>query len=129
MSRVVWAGLHLLDRQLLDREGRQTGNIDDIELTPSDDGRSLYASAIYSGPGALSRRFGSRRLGAWLERMHNDLDAELGRISPIPFDRVTDLGSSVEIAADAHELPADATEKWLRDHFISHIPGSGHAPE
>ena len=38
-GRAVWAGLHLLDRQLVAHEGRLAGCVDDFELTPSEDGQ------------------------------------------------------------------------------------------
>jgi hypothetical protein len=128
-ARVVWAGLQLLDRQIVDRDGENAGNVDDLELTVGEDGHVLFVTAIHSGPGALSRRLGWARLGGWRERMHQRVDDELGRMSPIPFERVSDLGSRVEVAADVEELPATATERWIRDHVIGRIPGSTHAPE
>ena len=128
-GREVWAGLHLLDRQLVDRDGRLAGNADDIELEPGDDGKALFATGIYSGPGALSYRFGWRRFGRWRERAHAALDADVRRLSPIPFALVTELGSSIHLAADADDLPASASEKWVRDHLVGRIPGSDHAPE
>ena len=120
-GRRIWAGLHLLDRQIVDCNDRLCGNVDDIELTASDDGTGLFVTAIYSGPGALSYRMGRHRLGRALERMHGT--------HPVAFEHVTEVGSAVTVNVPRNELPDYGTEKWVRDHLISHIPGATHAAE
>ncbi len=128
-ARVLWASLQLLDRQIVDRDGNLAGNVDDLELTAGEDGKSLFVTAIHSGPGALCRRFGFVRLGTWRERLHDRLDEDLDRLRPIPFQRVANIGSSIDVAASVAELPAAASEKWTRDNIIGRIPGHRHAPE
>ena len=59
-TRVVHAGLQLLDRQLVDREGVLCGKVDDVEIEVDDDGRA-YVTAILCGPGALLSRTGRTR--------------------------------------------------------------------
>ena len=97
-GRELYAGLHLLDRQLLDRDGRLSGNIDDLELTATPEG-VVYVSAVISGPGALWYRMGGRRLGAWL-RWH--VGAVMSGDEPdpdrIPIALVSDIGSAVRIS-------------------------------
>ena len=51
-GRHLYAALHLLDRQLVDGDGHLCGNVDDLELTETDEGM-VYVSALVSGPGAL----------------------------------------------------------------------------
>jgi hypothetical protein len=128
-GRRVWAGLQLLDRQLLARGDEPAGCIDDIELSASDDGENLYATAILSGPGALAYRFGARRFGRWLRRVGADVAAVESDPTRIPFNLVTEIGSHVGVALDADEVGTASGERWTRDHVIEHIPGSGHAPE
>jgi hypothetical protein len=129
-GRRVWAGLQLLDRQLIAHEDRLAGCIDDLELIASDDGEQLNVTAILSGPGALAYRLGRRRFGRWFRRVHacasptGDSDS-----TRIPFNVVTDIGSDVKLGLDAEETGSASAERWTRDHVISHIPGSGHAPE
>jgi len=98
-ARRLWAGLHLLDRQLVDRDGRMAGMVDDLELDYSEDKGQLYVVSILSGPGALANRF-SR-----------------------------DIGNHITLAADADEVGTASAERWFRDHVIAHIPGSEHAAE
>jgi hypothetical protein len=125
-GRELYAGLHLLDRQLLDRDGRLSGNIDDLELTATPEG-VVYVSAVISGPGALWYRMGQRRLGAWL-RWH--VGAAMSGDEPdpdrIPIALVSDIGSAVTISLDQPGLASSAAERWVRDHIIGHIPGSRH---
>ena len=129
-GRRVWAGLQLLDRQLIAHEERLAGCIDDLELIASDDGDQLYVTAILAGPGALAYRLGRRRFGRWLRRVHalasptGDSDS-----TRIPFNVVTDIGSDVKLGLDGEETGSASAERWTRDHVINHIPGSGHAPE
>ena len=122
-GRVLFAVLHLLDRQLVDRRGRYAGKVDDLELTPDEDG-TLFVSAVISGPGALSRRLGARRLGAWLERALACLGDPPANDPHIPFTRISDVGDHVTVAAEHHELATFAAGRWVRDHVIHHIPGS-----
>jgi hypothetical protein len=128
-GRVLFAALHLLDRQLIDRDGRLCGNVDDLELTSTAEG-VVYVSAIVSGPGALWYRLGRRRLGRWL-RAHvagvfdggTDDGSDPDRI---PIRRASDIGSAVRLSPSHTELATNAAEIWVRDHIIGHIPGSRH---
>jgi hypothetical protein len=118
-GRRLWAVLHLLDRQLVDRDGDLAGNVDDLELEVR--GEHLYVTGICTGPGTLARRMGSRRLSAWLERVQGT--------TPVPFTRVADLDNHVRLSVARDEISSFATERWVRDHVIAHVPGSGHAAE
>ena len=124
----LWLGLHLLDRQLVDRKRELAGKVDDLELEPGADGE-LMVTAILSGPGVLARRFGRRTFGRWRERSLA-LTSEYGAPrSAIPLSEVVEIGNHVDLAVDREDLAGFSTERWVQDHVISHIPGSGHAPE
>ena len=128
-GRVLDAGLHLLDRQLVDRDGRLAGKIDDLELTIPDGGGPPLVTAILAGPGALGRRIGGR-LGAWVEAVANRLrSGEDRRPSRISFAVVKRIGSAVELSAPEAELETGRLEAWTRDHVIAHLPGAGDAPD
>jgi hypothetical protein len=125
-GRRLELGLRLLDHQIVDRDDWLAGNVDDLELTESDDGRDLYVTAIFSGPGVLWRRMGARRLGRWLEHTHS-LVAGSHR-ARIPFSRVVDIGPHVKVALRDEEVGSHDAERWAREHVTSHIPGSRHRP-
>ena len=129
-GRTLWAGLGLLDRQLVANDDLLAGCVDDLELTASEDGDQLYVSAIVSGPGGLLYRMGARRLGLWVERVHA-LVAAPPRAEPsrIPFNLVADIGSHITVGCAAEETGSASGERWVRDHVINHIPGAGHAAE
>ena len=127
-GRRLYLGLHLLDRQLVDREGRLAGKVDDLELEQRDDGR-LAVTGILAGPGVLAQRMGRRRFGPWLQQAVARLVDGHPSIQRIPLTRVTNIGNHVDLAVDRHELATFATERWVQDHIVSHIPGSRHAPE
>lgn len=124
VARVLHAGLQLLDRQLVDRNGRLCGKVDDLELAKNEDG-TLYVSAILTGPGALLIRSRYDRLGRWLRRMAPaTFPATEDPVNRIPMARVADIGNHVTLSLEAHEVATYAAERWVRDHVIDHIPGS-----
>ena len=128
-GRILEAGLHLLDRQLIDSNGRLAGKVDDLELEVPDGGGPPVVTAILSGPGALSRRIGGR-LGAWLEavaiRLRDGDDPHPARVS---FGVVKRIDSAVDLSVPKDQLETDRLEAWTRDHLIGHVPGAGNAPE
>jgi hypothetical protein len=127
-GRRMYLGLHLLDRQLVDRKGRLAGKVDDLELELRDDGR-LYVTAILAGPGVLARRLGGTTFGRWRERALVVLSEGDPPTSRIPLARVANIDNHVDLIDDREDLATFASERWVQDHIIGHIPGSGHAPE
>ena len=128
-GRTLDAGLQLLDRQLIDRDGRLAGKVDDLELEFPEGGGPPVVTAILAGPGALGRRVGGR-LGAWLEAVANRLrDGDDQRPSRSSFAVVQEIGSAIKLSAPKAELETDRLEAWTRDHLIGHLPGAGDAPD
>ncbi|HEX8804722.1 MAG TPA: hypothetical protein VF743_11020 [Acidimicrobiales bacterium] len=124
VGRRVLLGLQLLDRQIVDREGRLAGKVDDVELTVPDDGGPPVVTALVSGRGALAVRLGGRlgRFAAVVARRLLPAQGEPGRI---PLGDVSDIGDRVAVARDAAELPTHELEAAVRDHLIGRIPGAG----
>src|SRR4051794_27384705 len=117
---------HLLDRQIVDRDGQLVGKVDDLELTTGDDGVP-YVTALLVGQQALGRRIGGW-LGGWIENAARRL-APVPDPGPIriPYDLVADVGSAVTLSVRREVLADPPLESWLRDHLIGRIPGAGHA--
>jgi sporulation protein YlmC with PRC-barrel domain len=128
-GRVLEAGPQLLDRQLVDRDGRLAGKVDDLELELPEGGGPPVVTAILAGPGALARRIGGR-LGAGLEALASRLrEGDDRRPARVSFAVVKRIGSAVELSVPKAELETDRLESWTRDHLIGKLPGAGHAPE
>ena len=126
-GRVYDLHLHLLDRQVVDPTGRMVAKVDDIELTPSeDDPRTLYVTALLTGPLALGPRIGGR-LGWWVSAIAR-------RLSPAPTPAperidmtvVQDIASAVTVSVRHDQLQVAPLERWLGRHLIDRIPGSRH---
>jgi hypothetical protein len=128
-GRTLEAGLHLLDRQLIDTDGRLAGKVDDLELEVPEGGGPPTVTAILAGPGALSRRVGGR-FGAWLEAVANRLrDGDDQHPARVSFAVVKRIDSGIELSVPKSELETNRLEAWTRDHLIGHIPGAGDAPD
>jgi hypothetical protein len=124
-KRVIDAGLNLLDRQILDKDGMMAGNVDDLELTVPSDGGPPVITAILAGPGALARRLGTH-VGRWLENVHSRLHpSEQPGPARIAFGVVTRIAEHVELAVSRGDLDVSRFEKWARDNIIGKIPGAG----
>jgi sporulation protein YlmC with PRC-barrel domain len=122
-ARVLSAGLELLDRQLVDPDGRMAGKVDDLELRIRDGGPPIV-TAILAGPGALAKRLGGRP-GAWLASVQARLRPE-DRDGParISFGVVAAIGDHVDVTVGREDLDTYAFEGWVRDRIISKLPGS-----
>lgn len=118
--------LHLLDRQVLDRDGRFVAKVDDLELELGSDGHP-YVTAILVGPRPLGDRIGGR-LGHWFTA----IGARLARTDDVPriaFATVRDIADEIELTVARSDLDVESFEDWTRNHVIARIPGSGHESE
>jgi sporulation protein YlmC with PRC-barrel domain len=127
-ANVLDLHLHLLDRQVIDIEGRLVCKVDDLELELDTAGRP-YVTAILVGPRALGPRLGGR-LGRWFAAVAARLAAADRRDVPrIDFAQVTDIGSAVQVARRHDELDVAPLERWVDRFVIGRIPGSRHEGE
>jgi len=124
-ARILDMHLHLLDRQVIDPDGRLVCKIDDLELEVDETGRP-FVTAILVGPRALGPRLGGR-LGRWLSAVGRRLsDGQSEHPPRIDFGLVSDIGSAITVVRRCDELDVAALEQWVGSHVISRIPGSGH---
>src|SRR3569623_1961795 len=112
----------LLDKQLVDRDGEPLGRGDGIVMTYSAD----------EPPRITHFELGAQTLARRLPRPFQGMLAWLGRrLSPrgsspyrIEVNRIIQLGRTIKIDIDGSRSAARETERWVRDHIISRIPGS-----
>lgn len=125
MAEVVAAAERLLDLQILDADGRQVGKVDDLEFTVPEDGGSPFLCAVLCGPLAFGPRLGGRLGLRWERiavRLRPEPDPQPVRLD---FGLVTVEAADLRVAApDLESVGAGRLEVWLRDHFISRIPGA-----
>jgi sporulation protein YlmC with PRC-barrel domain len=114
MSDELDLALAILDHQLLDRDGRRCGKVDDlaIEGGPSEDAEVV---AILSGPDVWRGRSGFLgRVAAWLGRG--------GRVR-IPWEEVAAVESDVRLKKRASDYGLGRGDERVRP-LIARIPGS-----
>jgi sporulation protein YlmC with PRC-barrel domain len=115
------AALHLLDRQLIDTDGRLVAKVDDLEITEDGD-RRIILTAVLTGPGALAPRMHGR-LGEWMlavwARLH---PAEQPRPGRIPMGDVVRIDSAVHLGRRRADLGVDGFERWVREHVVERLP-------
>jgi hypothetical protein len=119
-GRLIDARLHLLDRQILDRDGVPVATVDDIELTGIESGRPGAGSApridaILTGATLAARIFGGRLPRSRLQR--------------IRWDDVAEVGLTIGLRVRSEVLDATWPERWVRDQIIARLPGGRHAPD
>src|SRR5689334_1181372 len=117
--------LDLLDRQILDRDGRPVGKVDDVELARRPDG-TLEVAALLVGQEALGDRIGGH-LGAWIAGTARRLAPD-SRLRPIriAFDLVSSVDSAVNLGVHRELLPGAPPESWLSEHLIPRVPEACH---
>jgi len=99
------AVLHLLDRQVVDKDGLAVCKVDDVELS-EDKGGQLAVTGLLSGAPALVPRYGGHE-GGVLRRQWRQLGVEQeSRDDPwrIDLDDVERLGSAVELRVERKGL-------------------------
>jgi len=126
MSDRMDAYYELMDRQILDHDGRMIGKVDDVELEQRDDDR-LYVTALLSGPGALGPRFGGA-LGTIVTSTWSRLS---GRTEParVEWSAVASVETVIRLAVGRTTVALDGFETWMRDRVIAAIPGSKVDPQ
>jgi hypothetical protein len=115
--------LHLLDRQVVDRDDKLVCKVDDLEFDRGENG-ALYVAAILVGPRALGKRIGGR-LGRWFVSIVERLSTE--EMKRIDFAIVDDIGSAIKLAASRDDLKVAPLDDWVDKYVIARIPGSHHA--
>jgi hypothetical protein len=121
-GRVLDARLHLLDRQVLDRDGVPVSTVDDLEVEDVPRPAALdrgtpppRLTALLAGSVLVTRLFGGR--------------PPASRLSRIVIGHVGEVGIVLRLRTDARSEEVPWVERWLRDRIFRHIPGGRHDPE
>ena len=112
----------LLDKQVVDRNGRMLGRVDGIVLDRYEDGPPRLA-AILIGPVALGFRL-HPALGRWMAALERTFGLERGRPVRIDVRRISRIGRYVRTDLASSETAAFAVERRLR-RWVGKIPGGG----
>jgi hypothetical protein len=114
MSEELDIGLGVLDHQLLDSDGRRSGNVDDLAIE-GEPGREAEVVAILSGPGVWRQRAGILgRIAAWIGG---------GSRVRVPWSEVAGVESHVRLKKTAPEYGLGRGDDRVRP-WIERIPGS-----
>ncbi len=106
--------LKVLDHQILDRDGRRCGNVDDLEIEGGP-GETARVTAILVGPGVWPQRAG------WIGRIASFVGG--GRRVRVPWGEVREVESHVILRKSAEELGLGRGDDRLRP-WIEKIPGA-----
>ncbi len=114
MSEELDLALGVLDHQILDREGRRCGKVDDLAIEGGP-GERAEVVAILCGPAIWRGRAGwLGRLAAWV--------GGGGRVR-IPWDEVAEVAVHVKLKKDASAYGLGRGDDRVRP-WISWIPGA-----
>lgn len=121
-GRVVDCRLHLLSRQVHDVDRVPISTVDDLELLSVDEhegdpcGQQIFTvHALLSGAALATRVLGGR--------------APASRWHRILWAHVADVGTVVRLGVSGRDLDVTWTERWVREHIITRIPGGDHDPQ
>jgi sporulation protein YlmC with PRC-barrel domain len=105
----VHIGKNVLDHQLLDKDGRRCGNVDDLAIEADE------VVAILVGPGYWGPRAGwIGRLAGWIGR---------GGKVRIPWSEVDRVDSAVRLKKASQEYGLGTVDDRLRP-YLRRIPGA-----
>ena len=114
------AALHLLDRQVIDRDGLLVCKVDDVELV--EDGSRLRATALLAGRAALLPRLGAFLLRYW-ERLGPE-EADRRQPYRIPLRAVAEVTSAVQLRVAREDLLVRAVDEPGR-HTLAELLRTG----
>lgn len=108
----------LLDAQLQTADGIRIGRIADIEAQWQNDG-ALILMYLLTGPQALAGRVAPQLVPLARLIFHDRFERR------IPMNEVTETGPTIWLRGNASEYPIGQSDRWLADHIMRFIPGSG----
>lgn len=110
----------ILDSQLTTSDKRNIGRVADIEARWCEDG-SLVLTNLITGPQALAGRV-VIPLRSLFQRLLRDRFEHR-----IPLEEVEEFGPTLLLRGKAMDYPVGQSDRWIADHILRWIPGSGHS--
>ena len=107
-------GLHVMDHQLLDKNGRRCGNVDDLAIEGGP-GETPEVVALLVGPGYWGPRAG------WIGRLAGWIGG--GARIRVGWEEVDQITSAVSLKSDAASLGLGKGDDRLRP-YLERIPGA-----
>ena len=114
----------VLDKQLLDRDGNPVGRADGVILMLGASTRPARVTQIEAGIMTLARRL-HPRLADVCRALARKWGLRGGRPVRIPWAKVNSIGQDLKLDLSAEHSELLLWERWLRDHIVQRIPGSG----
>ena len=108
----------LVDQQLETSDQREIGRVADVQAEWRADG-SLVLTHLVTGPQALAGRVASR-LRPVVRLMLRDRFEHA-----IALDEIEAADLTLRLRGTAAEYPVGQSERWIVDHILRFIPGSG----
>lgn len=96
----------LLDLQIIDKDERSCGVVDDVELSGSP-GKEMRVEALLVGPGAYEGR-----MPAWLFWVTRKIAGD--RMARVPAAEIAEIGSVVKLKSKAEKLGLHEVEDKVR---------------
>jgi sporulation protein YlmC with PRC-barrel domain len=113
-EREIIVGLHVLDHQIVDKDGRRCGNVDDLAIDAAAGNRAEVV-ALLVGPGYWRGR--SRRLGALAGKIGGNKRVR------VSWENVAKIDSAIHLSCTAKDAGLGGGDDRLRP-WIERIPGA-----
>jgi len=109
----------ILDSQLTTSDKRNIGRVADIEAEWCEDG-SLVLTNLITGPQALAGRVVIPLRSLFQSLLRDRFEHR------IPLEEVEEFGPTLLLRGKAMDYPVGQSDRWIADHILRWIPGSGH---
>ena len=111
----------LLDKSVVDRNGREMGRVDGI-LVDTQPNKPIRLVAVLIGPAALGDRL-HPALGRFVRRAEKWFGLDQERPTQIDFADIDDIGRKIRVRLTIGDTAVDAVEKRVRG-WIRWLPGA-----
>jgi sporulation protein YlmC with PRC-barrel domain len=112
----------LLDKQLIDRDGKKLGKVDGVVIQISDATKRPRITHVELGSIVLARRIGSR-FGRFWEAIAIGIGGDSAKPFRISYQKLQLRTIDIQVALARKDTPVDNWQSWLRSHLIARIPG------